>query len=49
MQCISIILTIVANPEKLQCLFRELCKNESNKFAMSVTYIRILTMIALSL
>ena len=38
--------TIVASPEKLRCLFNELCCTESSRLAINVTQIRILMVIA---
>lgn len=40
--------TIVASPEKLQRLDSLLCRTDSSRFAMSVTYIWIFMALALS-
>ena len=44
----SMILTIVARPEKLQAWVTPLCSSVSNRLAMSVTHICILMALALS-
>lgn len=36
---ISMMRTIVASPEKLQCLFNELCSTECSKLAINATQI----------
>ena len=43
---IMTIRTIVASPEKLQCLSNEICSSESNRLAINVTHIWILMALA---